>query len=332
MTSPHNGFRTPMVNVRRPLFLFSAAVVLSLAGIALPALHGTDANTSDSGRGAPRPPTSSQPECGTVKNSLRPGGALPEPGAMPSGSTMAKIHKRGRLIAGVDQGKYLLGYRDPQTGKLEGADIDIVRKIAQAIFGDADKVQFVVRDVADRALLIEQKKVDVVVNTFSATCLRQRTVEFSSAYYNATQRLLVPSRSKVKEVEQLAGKKLCTSKGSTTEVTLRKLPVRLNVVTLASIPDCVVALQQSKVDAVSSDDGILAGMAAQDPQTKVVGRPLANAYYGVGMSPEQPDLVRFVNKLLERDRANGSLAGSAQEWLGKELHPVPAIPDAAYRD
>ncbi|MFF8712631.1 glutamate ABC transporter substrate-binding protein [Streptomyces sp. NPDC015184] len=332
MTSPHNGSRTPMVNVRRPLVLFSVAVVLSLVGIALPALHGTDANTIDNGKGTSRAPTSSQPECATVKDSLRPDGALPEPGAMPSGSTMAKIHARGRLIAGVDQGKYLLGYRDPQTGKLEGADIDIVHKIAQAIFGDPDKVQFVVRDVADRALLIQRKQVDVVVNTFSATCVRQRTVEFSSAYYNATQRLLVPSRSEVKEVEQLAGKKLCTSKGSTTEVTLRKLPVRLNVVTLPSIPDCVVALQQSKVDAVSSDDGILAGMAAQDPQTKVVGRPLANAYYGVGMSPEQPDLVRFVNKLLERDRADGSLADSAQDWLGKELHPVPAIPDAAYRD
>lgn len=332
MTSPHNGSRAKMVNLRRPLVFFAIAVVLSLAGLALPSPHDTSANVGGDDQTTWQAPTSPKPECTAVRDSLRPSGQLPEPGAMPSGSTMANIQARGRLIAGVDQGKYLLGYRNAQTGQLEGADIDIVRKIAQAIFGDPSKVQFVVRDVADRALLVEQGQVDVVVNTFSATCERQRSVEFSSAYYTATQRLLVPTSSGIKEVEQLENKKVCTSTGSTTEVALRKLPVELDVVTLPGIPDCVVALQQGKVDAVSSDDGILAGMAAQDPQTEVVGRSLATADYGVGMSPEQPDLVRFVNKLLERDRANGSLAATAQKWLSKELSPVPAIPPARYRD
>lgn len=320
------------VDVRRPVVVLAVAAVLSLAGAALPSLYGTDSvavTTDDAGTKAP---PAKQGECGTIKDSLRPSGPLPSPGAMPSGSTMEKIRQRGRLIAGVDQGKYLLGYRNPQTGQLEGADIDIVRMIAAAILGDPDKVQYVVRDVADRALLIEQGQVDVVVNTFSATCDRQRTVEFSTGYYNATQRLLVPAKSGVDGIEQLAGKKVCTSTGSTTEVVLRKPEYAVDVVTLAGIPHCMVALQQGKVDAVSSDDGILAGMAAQDPQTKVVGRPLANAYYGVGMQPGQPDLVRFVNQLLERDRANGSLAASAQRWLGAQLNPVPPIPSARYRD
>jgi polar amino acid transport system substrate-binding protein len=320
------------INVRRPVVILAVAAVLSLGSIALPSMHGNDSvavTTDDAGAKAP---SAKHRECGTIKDSLRPLGSLPSPGAMPPGSTMAKIQQRGRLIAGVDQGKYLLGYRNPQTGQLEGADIDIVRMIAAAILGDPDKVQYVVRDVADRALLIEQGQVDVVVNTFSATCDRQRTVEFSTGYYDATQRLLVPAKSGVDGIEQLAGKKVCTSIGSTTEVVLRKPQYKLDVVTLAGIPACMVALQQGRVDAVSSDDGILAGMAAQDPQTKVVGRPLANAYYGVGMQPRQPDLVRFVNRLLERGRANGSLAESAQKWLGAQLNPVPPIPSARYRD
>ncbi|MBB5807529.1 polar amino acid transport system substrate-binding protein [Saccharothrix ecbatanensis] len=320
------------IDIRRPVVVLAVAAVLSVGSIALPSLHGTDSVAVTTDGADTKAPAAKQGECGTIKDSLRPLEALPSPGAMPSGSTMEKIQQRGRLIAGVDQGKYLLGYRNPQTGQLEGADIDIVRMIAAAILGDPDKVQYVVRDVADRTLLIEQGQVDVVVNTFSATCDRQRAVEFSTGYYEATQRLLVPAKSGVDGIEQLAGKKVCTSIGSTTEVVLRKPEFGLDVVTLAGIPHCMVALQQGKVDAVSSDDGILAGMAAQDPQTRVVGRPLANAYYGVGMHPQQPDLVRFVNRLLERDRANGSLAASARKWLGAQLNPVPPIPSARYRD
>ena len=320
------------VNTRRPLVFLAVAAVLSLGAIALPSLHGNDPAAASGTGAATKPPAASTPDCGNVRESLRPQGALPQPDALPSGSTMAKIKARGRLSAGVDQGKYLLGYRNPQTGQLEGSDIDIVHMIAKAIFGDPDKVQFVVRDIADRVSLIENGQADIVVNSFTVTCARQRSVEFSTAYTTVQQRLLVPASSGVNEVEQLAGQKVCTSIGATNEAVLRKLPLHLQVVTLPGIPDCVVALQQGKVAAVSSDDGILAGMAAQDPQTKVVGRALAQTRYAVGMSPKQPDLVRFVNGLLERDRANGDLAASAQKWLGGQLHPVPAVPPAVYRD
>jgi polar amino acid transport system substrate-binding protein len=251
---------------------------------------------------------------------------------MPPGSTMAAIAGRGRLIAGVDQGKYLAGYRDPQTGQLVGADIDIVHSIAKAILGDPDKVQFVVLDIADRAQAVQRGEVDLVVDHFTVTCDRQRSVEFSSAYMTASQRLLVPVGSGVREVEDLAGQRVCTSLGSTTEGVLRALPLRLDVISRRGIPDCVVEMQRGRVSAVSSDDVILAGLAAQDPQTEVVGRALDHSSYGVGMRPDQPDLVRFVNALLERSRDDGSLAASYKRWLGGTLKPVPVPPPARYRD
>jgi polar amino acid transport system substrate-binding protein len=245
---------------------------------------------------------------------------------------MAAIAARGRLIAGVDQGKYLAGYRDPQTGELRGADIDLAHSIAAAILGDPNKVQFVVLDIADRVAAVERGEVDVVVDHFTVTCERQRSVEFSSAYMTASQRLLVPIGSGVREVEDLRGQRVCTSQGSTNERVLRELPLGLDVLTLRGIPDCVVELQRGRVAAVSSDDVILAGLAAQDPQTEVVGRSLASASYGVGMRPDAPDLVRFVNALLERSRADGSLAASNRRWLGGTLDPVPVPPPARYRD
>jgi len=325
------------VQVRRPLVYLGVGCVLALLSLLVPGSAGgfgtgavVAADPEPASTGA-APPLTPAPRCTGTRDSLRPTGPLPAPGAFPAGGAMAAIVARGRLVAGVDQGKYLAGYRNPATGDLQGADIDLVRQIASALFGDPAKVQFVVLDIADRAAAIERGQVDVVVDQFTVTCARQRTVEFSTAYMTAAQRILVPVSVNVREVDDLAGQRVCTSRGSTTEDVLRALPLHLDVVTLPGIPDCVVALQQGRVAAVSSDDVILAGLAAQDPQTRVVGRALDQARYGVGMSPRAPDLVRFVNAVLERARADGSLAASQQRWYGS-LDPAPRPAPARYRD
>jgi len=151
------------------------------------------------------------------------------------------------------------------TGGLEGSDIDVVRQIAAAIFGDPNRVQFVVLDIADRVGAIERGQVDLVVNNFTVTCERQRKVEFSTAYLAASQRVLVPTDSKVTEIGNLTGARVCTSSGSTTETVLRAMP-GLDVVTLPGIPDCMVELQRGRVAAVSSDDVILADATDGSPE------------------------------------------------------------------
>jgi polar amino acid transport system substrate-binding protein len=318
------------VNARRPAIYLFAGAVLALGSTLLSGAAAT-------GEPAGPPPVPAQagtapptPACTEVRESLRPQGALPEPGAMPPGSTMARIAERGRLIAGVDQGKYATGYRNPLTGNLEGSDIDIVREIANAILGDPERVQYVVLNIADRATALERDQVDVVVNTFTVTCARQRQVEFSAPYMAVTQRLLVQRGSGIREVEDLAGRRVCTSRGSTTEGVLRNHG--LDVLSLPGIPDCVLEMQRGRVAAVSSDDVILAGLAAQDPNTEVVGRALDSARIAVGIRPDEPDLVRFVNGVLEAARDDGSLAESNQRWFEGRLNPVPQPPPPVYRD
>jgi polar amino acid transport system substrate-binding protein len=316
------------VDARRPAAYLCVAGALALGSLLLPS--GAGAAQQVVAAPAAAAPAPAGPACTEVRESLRPDGPLPAPGAMPPGSTMARIVERGRLVAGVDQGKFLAGYRNPITGGLEGADIDVVRRLAAALLGHPDRVQYVVLPIADRATAIEQGRVDLVVNHFTVTCERQRTVEFSTAYMSVSQLLLVPVGSGVREVEDLAGRRVCTSLGSTTERVLRGLG--LDVLSLPGIPDCVVELQRGRVAAVSSDDVILAGLAAQDPQTEVVGRALDSSRYAVGMSPDQPDLVRFVNGVLERARADGSLAASNLHWFGGRLDLVPQPTPAVYRD
>jgi polar amino acid transport system substrate-binding protein len=92
-------------------------------------------------------------------------------------------------------------------------------------------------------------------------------------------------------------------------------------------------LQQGEVDAISTDDAILAGLAAQDPQTHIVGTTDLEAEpYGIGIAQSHPDLVRFVNGVLDQLRADGGWAALYQKWPGRLGGAVPAPPLAVYRD
>ena len=94
--------------------------------------------------------------------------------------------------------------------------------------------------------------------------------------------------------------------------------------------DCLVAFQQNEVDAISTDDTILAGLAAQDPYAKVVGPRFTDEPYGMAMSPEHPEFTRFVNAVLAKNRANGTWTATYDKWLG-DFGPAPAPPPAEYR-
>ncbi|SDC91706.1 glutamate ABC transporter substrate-binding protein [Actinokineospora iranica] len=262
--------------------------------------------------------------------SLRPG-PLPAPGAMPVGSTMRAIQERGRLIAGVDQNTFLFGFRNPTSNALEGFDIDRVREVAAAIFGDPNKVQYKVITSAERIDALKNGEVDIVVRTMTATCARWVDINFSAIYYTAGQRLLVDRSSPITGIDQLGGKQVCAAKGSTSLNRLRESPAPPEVVAVDNWSDCLLMLQQGQVVAVSTDDTILAGMVAQDPNVKMVGPKFTEEPYGIGIPKQNEDMVRFVNGVLEKSVADGSWAGSYNHWLARSGEQA-APPTLRYRD
>lgn len=265
------------------------------------------------------------------RESLRPTGELPPPGEMPPGSTMAAIVERGRLRVGVDQNTYLFGFRDPHTGELAGFDIDLAREIARALFGDPDRVQLIAISSADRIPAIESGHVDMVVRTMTMTCERWERVAFSTEYFTAGQRVLVRRDSPVEGIDDLGGQKVCAAAGSTSLQAIAAAPSRPIPVSVVDWTDCLVLLQQGEVAAISTDDSILAGMAAQDPTTHVVGDRFTVEPYGIAMSRDAEDLVRFVNGVLERLRSDGTWTELYEQWLGS-LGPAPDPPRARYQD
>ncbi|MBP2330965.1 polar amino acid transport system substrate-binding protein [Kibdelosporangium banguiense] len=279
------------------------------------------------------PPTVTTQECGDKLASFRPRGPLPPPGQMPAGSTMEKIAQRGKLIVGVDQNTYNVGFRDPFSGEIQGFDIDMAHNIAAAIFGDPNAIQLRALTSDQRIPALKEGSVDIVVRTMSITCDRLKDVDFSAVYYEAKQQVLVRKNSGVSGLDQLGGKRVCATKSSTSLTNIANSPAKPIGVSVSDWTDCLVMLQQGQVDAVSTDDVILAGMAAQDRYTEVVGPPIANEPYGMAMPKQREDFVRFVNAVLEQVRANGTWARSYGQWLDSLIPgPPPSPPVPRYKD
>lgn len=263
--------------------------------------------------------------------SLRPAGPPPAPGTFESGTAMAKIFARGKLIVGVDQNTYQFGYRDPNSGDLQGFDIDMAREIARAIFGDPNDIQFKVLTSADRVPAVKNGDVDLVVQTMTINCERREDVDFSSVYYMAGQKVLVKEDSDATGIADLGGKKVCASNGSTSIANIVNADSKPIGVGVAGWTDCLVMLQQNQVDAISTDDTILAGLRAQDPFTKIVGNRFTEEPYGMAISQSAPEFTRFVNAVLEQLRAGGRWMEIYNFWLRDLLGPTAAPPPAKYR-
>jgi polar amino acid transport system substrate-binding protein len=301
--------------------LATCALVLGTAGADAAPGHRAAAGTVSAARTAGAPAA-----CDVKASSLRPSGA-PQ---VTSGSFMAKVRARGYLIAGVDQSTYHFGFLNPlkgQNGQIEGFDIDMIRAVAQAIFGNPDQVQFKAITDAQRIPDIQSGAVDIEAHTKTITCDRLRQVDFSSVYFDAAQRVLVLKNSTADSLAALRGQRVCATSGS--DSLARIAEAKAIPVAVAYWTDCLVLLQQGDVAAISTDDSILDGLAAQDPWTKLVGPRLTDEPYGLAISRQHPEFVRFVNAVLAQLRANHQWAASYAHWIGT---PVPAPPPARYRD
>jgi polar amino acid transport system substrate-binding protein len=281
---------------------------------------------------APAPSAAAVDDSCHPRQSLRPTGALPQPKKMPAGSYMAQILRNGRLKVGTSQDTLLFSSRNAFTGKIEGFDVDIARQIAQAIFGDPDKIQFVVTPNDKRIPYLQDGTVDIVAKTMTANCARWQQVDFSSIYYDAGQRVLVSTDSTATGIKDLADKRVCAATASTSLDTLNRLRPKGANIGLPKQSDCLVAFQRNQVDAISTDDTILAGLAAQDPYAKVVGEKFTSEPYGIALPQAHHDFTRFVNGVLEARRADGSWAKTYEKWLGDRFGAIPQPPVAEYRD
>ncbi|WP_299557082.1 glutamate ABC transporter substrate-binding protein [uncultured Mycolicibacterium sp.] len=246
-------------------------------------------------------------------------------------AAVANIKARGRLIVGLDIGSNLFSFRDPITGEVTGFDVDIAGEIARDIFGTPSQVEYRILPSSERIAALQNNQVDVVVKTMTITCERKKLVNFSTVYLTANQRILVPRDSSIARASDLSGRRVCVVQGTTSLNRVREISPPPIIVATVTWADCLVAMQQDQVDAVSTDDTILAGLMAQDPYLRIVGPAMNTEPYGIGINLHNTGLVRFVNGTLERIRNDGTWYTLYRKWL-TVLGPAPAPPVARYVD
>lgn len=244
------------------------------------------------------------------------------------GAAVREIKARGRLVVGVSADTLLMGARNPISGRIEGFDIDMVRLVAKQLLGDEDAIQFRVITSAQRLDVLESHEVDLVARAFTMNCERWETIAFSAEYLHAGQKVLVTRDSPATGIADLGGARVCAPEGTTTIDRLAQFP-DVTAVPSPTHTGCLVLFQQGKADAITGDDTILAGFAAQDPYAKVVGDAISDEPYGIGVAKDRPDLVRYVNAVLDRAKKDGTWAQRYERWL-TPLGAAPEPPVSVY--
>jgi polar amino acid transport system substrate-binding protein len=299
----------------------SALAILAATGCSGSGVYATTSVPAAKPSATPTSAATSTPsaaDCGNPLASFAPAGVNPASGQM------AEIKKRGRLIAGVSADTLLLGARNPLNGQIEGFDIDMLKAVSKAIFNDPNKIEYRVLTTAQRIPALTDGSVDIVARAMTISCARWKQIDFSTEYYRAGQKVLVAKGSTAKSLADLKGKRVCAPNGSTSMDKLRKVPGPIPVGS-DTHTGCLVLFQQGKVDAITGDDTILAGLAAQDPYALVVKAPAITAEpYGLGISKKHPELAKFVNGVLGQMRTDGRWTAAYNTWLKAALGPAPA--------
>ena len=231
-----------------------------------------------------------------------------------------------KLVIGVKADQPGLGL---QTGSTySGFDIEIAKILAKGLNVPESGIEWKTTVSANRQPYIEQGQVDLVVATFTITDERKKSVNFAGPYYVAGQDLLVPTASTITGPESLAGKKVCSVSGSTPAKRIQTDYKTAKLQQFDSYSKCVTALAGGQVDAVTTDDIILAGYASQEQYAgkfKVVGKPFSTEPYGIGLKKDDTAGCNKINEILKASVTDGSYKKAWDDTLGKSGKAAPEL-------
>jgi glutamate transport system substrate-binding protein len=226
---------------------------------------------------------------------------------------------------GGDKFKIGIKFDQPGLGLKEGNDytgfdVDVAKYVAKELGHDEGDIQWVQAPSAQRETLISTGQVNMILATYSITDKRKATVSFAGPYFIAGQDLLVRADdSSITGPDSLTGKKLCSVTGSTSAENVKKEVPGVQLQEFGTYSECVAALVAKGVDALTTDNTILAGYAAQDQykgKLKVVGAPFSEERYGVGIKKGDTELCKKIDDALQKMIDSGDWQKAVDDNLG----------------
>jgi glutamate transport system substrate-binding protein len=260
------------------------------------------------------------------------GGGSGGNGASGDKNLVQRAKDNKKLTIGIKFDQPGLGLKKPD-GTYAGFDVDVAKYIAKQLGVEESGITWKEAQSAQREDLIKKGEVDFIVATYSITDKRKNDVSFGGPYFVAHQDLLVRSdNTDITGPESLTGnKKLCSVKGSTPAQNVKtKYAKEVQLQEVGKYTDCVTALLNGSVDAMTTDDVILAGYAAQQPgKLKLVGKGFTDENYGVGLKKDDADGKAAVNKAIQAMEQDGSWQKSLESNVGPSGYKIPAAPAIA---
>ncbi|WP_314854178.1 glutamate ABC transporter substrate-binding protein [uncultured Microbacterium sp.] len=213
--------------------------------------------------------------------------------------TFDRIKSAGVVKVGVKEDQPGLGYLDPTTGERTGFDVDVARWIAASLGYDEDKIKFTAIPSANREQAIVNGDIDYYVGTYSITDKRKEQISFAGPYFVTGQGLLVAAgNDKITGKDSLTAEDIVCSATGSTSIQRIKDETPAQTKEYDTYSTCVEDLKNGQVDAVTTDEAILIGYAAQAPdELKVVGDVFSEERYGVGIAKGDTALQEFINTM-----------------------------------
>ncbi|RSN55963.1 ABC transporter substrate-binding protein [Amycolatopsis sp. WAC 04182] len=248
--------------------------------------------------------------------------------AGPSDSLVARAVASNKLTIGIRFDQPGLSRRT-MDGRYVGFDVDVAKYVASELGVDEDHITWHDSRPSSRETDITSGITDLMVATYSITEKRKQVVGFAGPYFDTGQDLLVRLRSTdITGPENLNGRKLCAVGGTTSAEQVRdKFAQAVQLVEYPRYQDCVTALLAGQVDAVTTDDVILAGYVAQNPELlRVVGKPFSKEKYGVGLRKEDTEGRAAVAKAIQKMISSGEWLESLNRNIGPSGYRIPPPP------
>lgn len=234
-----------------------------------------------------------------------------------SGSGGSTESGGGKVVIGIKFDQPGLGLKEGDN--YTGFDVEVAKYVAKDL-GYTD-VQFMESPSAQRETLLQSGQVKMIFATYSITDDRKQKVSFAGPYFIAGQDLLVRNdNTDITGPDSLNGKKLCSVTGSTSAKKIKdNYSSGVQLQEYDTYSKCVEALNGGSIDAVTTDNVILAGFAAQTQyqgKLKVVGKPFSEERYGVGIAKGDTDLCTKINGALEKMQTDGSWEKALDSTVG----------------
>jgi glutamate transport system substrate-binding protein len=244
------------------------------------------------------------------------------------GDAMPSVTGKNALVIGIDGDRPGLGTRD-NAGHVDGFDVDVGTYIAGRLGVAEDDVTFRPVPENERDRVLRDGTVDLLVAGYPITPERKRQTTFAGPFYVAHQDILVRDDDEsIKNVRDLDGKRLCQVTGSSSwrRVTEER-KIAADPVPARSYPECVAMLTTDKVDAVSTDDLVLASFAATGTAVALAGAPFTDERYGVGLRKGDIKGCERVNEIITEMYQNGTARTMlTQRWGSAGLNLTTTVP------